>query len=157
MGTPFGSPSTDVGRTEDREESGRWPFASHDDSDRRSTADLYSDASSSALELPGFSCISDDKNIGGRQSPADPCYNAARTWGSKSSVFYSYTKQEETIAPTSYCSCLRPCLLMSFISCTTGQAHIVQYGGLDGRVHFNYGGLIKLGLMSVGATITVDA
>ena len=33
MGNPFSSPSTDAGRTEDREESGRWPFASHDDSD----------------------------------------------------------------------------------------------------------------------------
>ena len=52
MGNPFSSPPTDAGRTEDREESGRWPFASHDDSDRRSTADLYSDASSSASELP---------------------------------------------------------------------------------------------------------
>jgi len=39
----------------------RTPFASHDDSDRRSTADLYSDASSSALELTGFPRISDDK------------------------------------------------------------------------------------------------
>jgi len=62
-------PSTDAGRTEDREESGRWPFASHDDSDRRSTADLYSDASLSASELPSFPRISHDKNIGGRRSP----------------------------------------------------------------------------------------
>ena len=31
------------------------------------------------------------------------------------------------------------------------------YGGLDGRVHFNYGGLIKLGLMGVCAGISVDA
>jgi len=28
---------------------------------------------------------------------------------------------------------------------------------LDGRVHCNYGGLIKLGLMGVGAGISVDA
>ena len=69
MGNPFSSPSTDAGRTEDREESGRWPFASHDDSDRRSTAGPYSDASSSASELPGFLRISDDKDIGGRRSP----------------------------------------------------------------------------------------
>jgi len=74
MGNPFSSPSTDAGRTEDREESGRWPFASHDDSDRRSTAGPYSDASLSALELPGFPRISDDKNIGGRRSPVDPSY-----------------------------------------------------------------------------------
>ena len=70
MGNPFSSPSTDAGRTEDREESGRWPFASRDDSDRRSTADLYSDASSSASELPGFPRISDDNDNGGRRSPA---------------------------------------------------------------------------------------
>ena len=31
------------------------------------------------------------------------------------------------------------------------------YGGSDGRVHFNYGGLIKLALMGVGAGISVDA
>ena len=69
MGNPFSSPSTDAGRTEDREESGRWPFASHDDSDRRPTADLYSDASSSASELPGFPRILDDNDNGGRRSP----------------------------------------------------------------------------------------
>ena len=34
---------------------------------------------------------------------------------------------------------------------------IIQYGGLDGRVHCNYGGLIKLGLMGVGAGISTDA
>jgi len=34
---------------------------------------------------------------------------------------------------------------------------IVQYGGLDGRVHCNYGGLIKLVLMGIGAGISVDA
>jgi len=38
-----------------------------------------------------------------------------------------------------------------------GRPHIVQYGGLDGRVHFNYGGLMKLGLMGVGDSISVDA
>ena len=74
MGNPFSSPSTDAGRTEDREESGRWPFASHDDSDRRPTADLYSDASSSASELPGFPRISDDKDNGGRRSPVTYFY-----------------------------------------------------------------------------------
>jgi len=44
-----------------------------------------------------------------------------------------------------------------WVSCTSGQAHIVQYDGLDGRVHCNYGGLIKLGFMGVGAGISVDA
>jgi len=38
---------------------------------------------------------------------------------------------------------------------------IVQHSGLDGRVHFNDGefssGLIQLGLMGVGASISVDA
>ena len=34
-----------------------------------------------------------------------------------------------------------------WVSWTSLQAHIVQYGGLDDRVHFNYGGLIKLGLV----------
>jgi len=39
-----------------------------------------------------------------------------------------------------------------FLNCTSSrQAHIVQYGGLDGRVDRDYGGLIKLGLMGVGA------
>jgi len=38
-----------------------------------------------------------------------------------------------------------------------GPSHTVQYGGLDGQVHCNYGGLIKLGLMDVGAGIIVDA
>jgi len=33
----------------------------------------------------------------------------------------------------------------------------VGYGGLDGRVHCNYGGLIKRGFMGVGAGIRVDA
>jgi len=33
----------------------------------------------------------------------------------------------------------------------------VQYGVLDGRVHFNYGGLMKLGLMGVGYSISGDA
>jgi len=33
----------------------------------------------------------------------------------------------------------------------------VQYGGLDGRVYCNYGGLIKLGLMGVVAGISIDA
>jgi len=47
----------------------------------------------------------------------------------------------------------------SWVSCASGLAHIVQYGGggLDGRVHCNYGGLIKLGLIGVGAGISVDA
>ena len=89
MGNPFSSPSTDAGRTEDREESGRWPFASHDDSDRRSTADLYSDASSSASELPGFPRISDDNDNGGRRSPAG-LSSVSPTWGSKSPAFYLY-------------------------------------------------------------------
>ena len=70
-------PSADAGRTEDREESGRWPFASHDDSDRRSTAGPYSDASSSALEVPGFPPFSDYKNVSGRRSPVEPSYITA--------------------------------------------------------------------------------
>ena len=44
-----------------------------------------------------------------------------------------------------------------FLNCTSGQAHIVQYGGLAGRVHFNYGGLVKLGLIGVADSISVDA
>jgi len=67
-----------------------------------------------------------------------------------------WAKQEEAIVSTSECSCLRPSCSW-WVSCTSGQAHIVQYGGLDGRVHFNYGGLIKLGLMGVGGSISVDA
>jgi len=62
----------------------------------------------------------------------------------------------QQVASTPDCSCLRPCLLMSFF-CTSGQAHIVQNGGLDRRVHCNYGRLIKLGLMGVGAGISVHA
>ena len=89
MGNPFSSPSTDAGRTEDREESGRWPFASHDDSDRRPTADLYSDASSSASELPGFPRILDDNDNGGRRSPAG-LSSVSPTWGSKASAVYFY-------------------------------------------------------------------
>jgi len=89
MGNPFSSPSTDAGRTEDREESGLWPFASHDDSDRRSTADTYSDASSSASELPGFPRISDDNDTGGRRSPAG-LSSVSLTWGSKSPAFCLY-------------------------------------------------------------------
>jgi len=38
-----------------------------------------------------------------------------------------------------------------------GPSHIAQYGELDGRVHCNYGGLIKLGLMGLGVGISVDA
>jgi len=91
MGNPFSSPSNDAGRTEDREESGRWPIASHDvdDSDRRSTADLYSDASSSASERPGFPRISDDNDNGGRRSPAG-LSTVSPTWGSKSPAFFRY-------------------------------------------------------------------
>ena len=47
-----------------------------------------------------------------------------------------------------------------WVSCSCGQVHIVQHSGLDGRVHFNDGecssGLIQLGLMGVGASISVD-
>jgi len=38
-----------------------------------------------------------------------------------------------------------------------GRPILSVYGGLDGRVHYNYGGLIKLDLMGVGAGISVDA
>ena len=41
-----------------------------DDSDRRLTADLYSDVSSSSSELPGFPRTSNDKDNSGRRSPA---------------------------------------------------------------------------------------
>jgi len=98
MGNPFSSPSTDAGHTEDREESGRWPFASHDDSGRRSTAGPYSDDSSSASKLPGFPRILDDKDNGGRRSPVYCLYNAARTWGSKSSVYFLYKYSRNYIA-----------------------------------------------------------
>ena len=40
--------------------------------------------------MPGLPRISDDKNIGGRRSPVFCSYNAIRTWGSKSSISYSY-------------------------------------------------------------------
>jgi len=43
---------------------------------------------------------------------------------------------------------------MSFLFKRAGGP--ILYGGLDGRVHCNYGGLIKLGLVGVGAGISVD-
>jgi len=66
-----------------------------------------------------------------------------------------FGQNDKVVASTSDCSCLCPCLLMSFLYRRAG--HVVQYGGFDGRVHCNYGGLIKLGLMDVGAGISLDA
>ena len=95
MGSLRCRPATDEERTEDEEESRRWPFASHDDSDRRSTASLYSDAPTPVSELPSFPRMQDDKNDGGRRFPVYSPYNAARTWGSKSPAFYPYISREK--------------------------------------------------------------
>jgi len=55
IGNVLSSPLTDAGHAEDKEESGRQPFNSLHDSDRRSTDSLHKDASSSASELPSSS------------------------------------------------------------------------------------------------------
>jgi len=48
-------------------------------------------------------------------------------------------KQEEAIASTSDCSCVQPMPLSPDAFLVVVGRPIVQYGGLDGRVHFNDG------------------
>jgi len=70
---------------------------------------------------------------------------------------FNWAKQEEAIASTSDWLFLPTPMFSDEFLVPAGRPNIVQYGGLDGRVHFNYGGLIKLGLMGVGDSISVDA
>ena len=46
-----------------------------------------------------------------------------------------WAQQEEAVAYTT--DVVAYAHVSWWVSCASGQAHIVQYGGLDGRVHFN--------------------
>jgi len=58
-------------------------------------------------------------------------------------------KQEEPMASTSDCTCLRPCLLMSFL--------YQRAGPFSSTAGWMGGSTLKLGLMGVGASISIDA
>jgi len=68
-------------------------------------------------------------------------------------LFGQNQRRQNPLPSTSDCSCLRPRLQMSFLYQRAGPC----MGPFCPVRRINYGGLMKLGLMGVGDSISVDA